>query len=1440
MNTYNPSPNQYSKRNFVEVLEILSPKIYEAKDIELSGVGIQEDDQIINTQINAANKMASILPVSGRNDISSISQFFIKQNELTYITPQTFEDDILYPLGYSFEDFETQEQFTEFLSATLQPKIKTNATTLATTTSGVFGATASAVHDYLIDNLGWIYFLNNSSGVWNYQPSSYVTSQLSGLYIARDIKDLDGVIGFNRHLWYNYSSYIPTSYLSSVGTYTSGTQQLDKLETMLEVIFSPAYMDRQDFKVKDAFIDYIDGLGLLDELKPKGPHRKFLKAISYSMADINNNVEKLASLYDIENCEPEYLEQLAKLIGWKLLGPDASKWRQQLRSATEAYKKKGTSVGIQFVLNSIISDVLIDASGTLTELWESYVPFMIWYMLATDSIHFKNQQVWTKQKAESLGIFGHDPSSFTNNIQSVVDHILLEAYYKFPDNFIYQGKPWPVYRFLELDNDTGEPIDIYTLITDPLAKDYLRIDKSRRSYRSLKVEQNEQGLAYDNSFQIGPEGEGIYIAGSQIPQIEKPVYLSSTGDSKFVFNYRNYRNFPIPPFEEIKYYKECKLDEALISFFTEKVRCLGVGDNLTDAFGNYLRNNTYKLSNVYGAINDFLMFFSAMQNPVNYFEALDMQQGMDFDIQSLWNAKSSHVLINYSATNFSFTKRDITGDSKYALTQTKEVLNKFLPAHAIPILLVDASSPVENYTTSETSFNTIELKEQQTMYSLVSGVFAGREASGINIRGIFTGTITPEGLTTFKREEADALNDLLVSSTNYTNTTPRKSLRRRNYKFVLPQEKYYDRTGFNQPISFDGSSAFALETSKGFIVLGFVASSNSFYPVYDYTNPSGVWDPCENLSSDNTFFGIDTSNTYPCRGAFELDSDAKMTEIGSRHDRYVDRCQIPYIYRAMHSIKENEALARSEIIVSSNTSYNEDSHWKNQALSVANNYINSGVMGINSYSDYENFKFGRGIHLLFKDYKKYFNHGLGPSSIDETGANIFSHTFGPLLYNANFSVEGSAVTTQEGNYIASSLDVIVPIGYGEGSGVFTTCAVNNGYASGTYIASTINSMIVPLEGIFSSGQFGNAEFRNPHILSGIEFVQTSGASRNNKFELIKLDQSLFEQNDDQFLADKLFIKSYSINGLPRLRFDLSAYGSTANTLIKDHYFNLNIKAQIGNDNSTNYGGGALGVWIHTDVITAENGDKLMWCWTPRKKWELIVYDNLTQRILLNDLAHIKNFRTFSVVNDPEFRSDIRQRCIGNEVQEYETVTELPPSPTFNYFKENYLENFDIPFDTRNYTIYNNYEYLQIIPVPEHYYKLRNLVHGQDINYYVEIFKLNQPDTSKYLLLSTISLQDLTLKQNSGFQLNYGIETSSIPLVPFVEEARFYTDKEQLRSILRFFNDLIEDPYTSRIALNSSGILDTSGGSRINYKIHPDLAALAGGGGSQITSLNIVN
>jgi hypothetical protein len=406
--------------------------------------------------------------------------------------------------------------------------------------------------------------------------------------------------------------------------------------------------------------------------------------------------------------------------------------------------------------------------------------------------------------------------------------------------------------------------------------------------------------------------------------------------------------------------------------------------------------------------------------------------------------------------------------------------------------------------------------------------------------------------------------------------------------------------------------------------------------------------------------------------------------------------------------------------------------------------------------------------------------------------------------------------------------------------VFSPCAVSNGFASGTYVANTIDSMVVPLNGYFSSNAFGNAEYRNPHILSGIEFVQTSGASNQNKFEIIKLDESLFLENDDSFLKNKVLIKSFCTNGLPRLRFDLSSYGPRVNTLIKDHYFTLKIKSQIASEVATEYGGGSMGVWIHTGIQTGENGDKYMWCWTPRNRWELIVYNKLTQRILIDDIAHTHNFDLFSVTVDPEYRNDTRERCLGNDTPEFESAQATITTSPFEYLKEQYLENIEINFDTRNYTNYNNYEYLEIIPVPENYYKIKNLVHDTNTKYYVEIFKLPQGDVNKYLLISDIFLQDLTLKQNSGFQLNYGIETSSIPLVPFVEEERLYPDKEQLRHILKFFNGLIEDPLTTRDATISSPILDTSGGSRLNYKIHPSLVSGTALNQGQYTSIDLTN
>ena len=124
------------------------------------------------------------------------------------------------------------------------------------------------------------------------------------------------------------------------------------------------------------------------------------------------------------------------------------------------------------------------------------------------------------------------------------------------------------------------------------------------------------------------------------------------------------------------------------------------------------------------------------------------------------------------------------------------------------------------------------------------------------------------GLNTFKRGDVDNITDTLLSSTTAapSGTVPRRALRRRNLKYLLPHEGYYDRTGFNGPVSYDPSTLEeSFPSSIGELTLGYVASAGKFYPVVDPINSSGVWDECEKLDSSRTFSGVDTSTTFPYR-----------------------------------------------------------------------------------------------------------------------------------------------------------------------------------------------------------------------------------------------------------------------------------------------------------------------------------------------------------------------------------------------------------------------------------------------------------------------------------------------------------------------------------------------------------------------------------------------
>ena len=1460
-NKFNPSPRKFFKRNFKDLLDIVTPEIYKIEDFNLSGEGLSETNKIINSHIDIANNINSVISISSindsdsqnLNDISGISKYFVKQNNFN-ITPFSFERNFLIPLNNSLANFNSSGEFYNYLSSTFIPltrlatesdssNLESNLATLSSLTSE---GTAESVHNFLCRNLGWFYFLNTSAdGGLSWEPSGYVAQSLATLFNGNTIGTLEGIKGLTKYVWNNYETcstfknlgLIPTTFVSgaadaildaSDGTpakYTSGTQKLDNLETLLEVIYSPYKIDEKDFYVKDAFDTFISIGSKITDTSIEGPFTKFQEAMGFSMADITEQIENIGFLYDIANVNEDYLRYIADLIGWKLKGAFPSKWRHQLRNAVEIYKKKGTLDSIQLAIDSLITETVLDVSGKAQELWESYLPFIVWYSLGTASPYFKTLNTWTLDNAFKSGVIVHNSKSLEANLKIVTDTILLRAYKKFPELFNFKNKPWPVNKLVNLD-DQGKETTLYTVFNEPGEKPYYILKTTDPGYQSIKQLAYDRGekLEFDNSFSLGPLGEGHYLATPTASL--NPVYLKSVGDVNFVFNYRDHINFPIPPFEEVKYYQDCSINTNLISFIKSELRCFGVESSFLELFESFLLNSTEKQNTSLNSLNnEFLFFFSSLQLPPNYDSVVSSISEYQNNLLPLWNGKSSHLFIDFEELDFTFGTTTIEGEGKYALQNISKIAQEFAPGHAVVRANYNLSAENEyypEYTYSEyVKLNPKDVgyvnyskaaESDLTKNYTASAVLKGYEVSGSNVFA----KDGREGLPTFKRSQADDNKDLpFFSSVDELGLpsvdVPRNNLRRRNFRGILPIDGYYDRTGFNGPVTFDPSVLENSNTSSlNVLTLGYIPSAGQFYPVVDAATPSGVWAYCENLNSSRTFSGVDTSNTFPFRGLNVLGSDSKMPEITSSIDKYVDRGQTTPIIAKMHSVFERIAQRYAENYIKENddalsisdsiNAISVDSNWKNIIQSEANKFIASGLI-VNSFSDYENFKFGSGLHKLYKNYTQDFGQHA-TNDLNETGATIIAHTFSKGLFNCDFDIAGSAAT----GYIASSLD--------SASAITKT---NSGY----FIASSDGDTVVPVNKPFSQGTANHAELRNPHILSGIEFVDTSGSSENNKFFIFNIDKSFKTNFSENYLIENTVIKFKTVNSFPRIRFDLNSYGqrldkdgntiSTGNKFIKDHDFELRLNALIADETKQEYGGGSVGVWIHTKPV---NG--MFWSWTPNNKWEMTKENTLQLSQVKDQLAHIYSFNVEvpPLADQGTCLLDIKNPTVDTGLN---TVT------------KSFLKQITIPFNTKNFTKFTN---LEAVPeIPEEFYKYQQQLHGDSTQYVVEIFFLKPPSNSKYLLLDSVELQDMTLREWAGVPLGFG-EESQRPNMPFVDEDTVELEKDELYEILKFFNGIIVprrvdatnvtyfNPIPSRTLVAGDSLLETSGGSRLNYRLSP--------------------
>jgi len=450
------TPNKYA---YVDQITPYLPEIYLEREVEAHGVSHDISYVVLGKILYTAMNSSAFLSVS-TIAAQDLRQYFMPGNALTRVSPNTFEEKILKVYNKTFDDFETSSAFAEWVSGTLIPSIPLNSPN-STFVSGVSAnvsesvSSTSAVHSYLIENLGFLYFLNSSGldlgGDANQVPLSSTPStlMLENLYLGTSVTENETTKKLFEYFWYNRDlsaagatarAYLPDAFASgdmSVSSvhYLSGTQQLSGMLTHIDVWCNKdnnaaAFME-------DSLSVMLSSNLIPTKFSSPGPLHRFLKAVSYGFFDVDDTVEGLQDLIDPFTCPPQFLEYLASLIGWKFLSRNVEDWREQLRYAVQAYKMKGTTSGLDSVLGLLFDETGYMPTSSLAEVYESYLPNLIYYTLKTDSFLASATspeiKEYMKRLAERTNLrINYDPINDDTNIRFLVDAILeyLDERYK--------------------------------------------------------------------------------------------------------------------------------------------------------------------------------------------------------------------------------------------------------------------------------------------------------------------------------------------------------------------------------------------------------------------------------------------------------------------------------------------------------------------------------------------------------------------------------------------------------------------------------------------------------------------------------------------------------------------------------------------------------------------------------------------------------------------------------------------------------------------------------------------------------------------------------------------------------------------------------------------------------------------------------------------------
>lgn len=1383
------SPQRFFKENYIKAMEIITPPHYfEAADYLAEG-SVRSTEKLINSHILFADNIAQALPISSVSSngfissigtIEGISKFFVKQNGITNISPMVFEQEILVPLGKSFEDFSDETAFRVYLSATL-PSIRcVHSGDIHALPSG-FGNNEAA-HGTLSEVLSWVYFLNRADPIPHsgYSTSGELINLLADKLTGnKSIVLSDCLKVLQSFLWYNKYSQLygkPVGYTSGAGEFVSGTQQLDAIKTLVDVVYSPAHFDAADVKVRDSFDSYISSKALIKTKINDSSFYRFMEAVSFYVAETNGVVSELETLTDIDRCPDSFLPYLADLIGWDLIGYNPIKWRLQLKNAVEIYKAKGTKKSIQLALNMIFGPSATSFnSGSIIDLWESYIPNIIMYSLITESsLFYEGNKTFTEERAISLGIQEYDLFNPENNVRSCVDRILLELSLEYPNNFALGTMRFP-----------GPSFYVGT-------------------------------AAWGGSWHYT---SGHYYTGEV--HSESSLELSLVNDANRLFSYRG-KVTSLPPFEEERYYLDCQVDNRMANAIVAKLLCYGVNQAFADEVLTFLKDevNTVEPSSTG---KGFLLFTNTEQFPPNYDDVVSrINTGFPDPINytSLWNSKSSFYKTILDSASFDFSNIVDGVSSAYAVSKIFNILQKLAPAHAIPDYIIQSSS-------TETVSGIVDAAHP----SIAMNPTEYFEGSGALANNFLVSSWSMSALgNTFSRVQSSSLVSGAFSGGIII--TPRSTLRKRDFTHLLPRNGYSDRTGFGVDDYIHISGSYVPSSVSSVSLLGFIGSSNVYKDVALITNPylpmmnlisysslHDVWGQCENLNASSQFFGVNTSSTYPCRG---LNAGYSLSAI-----QYTTRDQLNKLMALQHRVLYHEKQLQAYEIFSAffrdgqqidlsatfpsalGITPSSVSAWTavkgiNLVRSLANHLEEKTITESNT-NKYDCFKFGNPLHFLYRDYTSFYTGNLSSLNINGFNniafyPNIISHTYGPYLYNANLYEPGSAYTTSS-QIVASALDKEFDISHAAGKGILSDTHVAT---LGTIAVSATSALWV-----------GYPEYQNSNIVSGVTLIDSSGLSSviysGRTFSVFKFPASSTTEKDlavplwarNDMFSNNMAIKYQRIAspGFPRIRFTLNPAGSNKNFLLPNHKYRVKVVAVNLNTDGNTLGGDSLCVWIHTNPISNNHPNTglrvdFVWSyvdgrWVSRKLSTIQSTGGINT--VINELSQRKEFLNSNVAAVSVSPHGVT--CIGHASRTIEPPTE----PTVPKITNDMFQELAFDFSTDE-------------PTGDANYNGNTTIQSKDTVYHIDLI-LKDKSSDRFIVLDSISVEDLTHKEKSIIVTDYG---------------DYNLNKEDLQVCFKYFNDL-RVGIASRVPFYTSGMmLNVSGGSRASYRTSFQLFDAIGG------------